>query len=208
MKLLLIDGNSILNRAFYGIRPLSTAAGIPTNAIFGFLNILLKHITEEKPDMMAVAYDLKDKTFRHLKYDGYKATRSGMPEDLATQLPLSKELLDALNIKHVEKSGIEADDIIGILSKKISDEGGTCVIVTGDRDSLQLVTDTVNVKLAVKNEDILFTPQKVYEKYGLYPDSLIDLKALMGDSSDNIPGVKGIGEKTAVSLLQTYGNLD
>ncbi len=208
MKLLLIDGNSILNRAYYGIRALSTSSGLPTNAIFGFLNILLKHIGEEQPDMMAVAFDLKDKTFRHLKYTEYKGTRSPMPEELALQMPLAKELLDALNIKHISKSGIEADDIIGILSQRVSDKDGTCTIVTGDRDALQLVTEKVTVKLAVKNEDVRFTPEKVYEKYTLYPDRLIDLKALMGDSSDNIPGVKGIGEKTAVSLLNTYGSLD
>lgn len=208
MKLLLIDGNSIINRAFYGVRPLSTTTGIPTNAIFGFLNILIKHMSEEKPDMCAVAFDLKEKTFRHKRYLEYKGTRNAMPEDLAAQMPLVKELLDALNICRVEKAGIEADDIIGILSQRASDAGGTCVIVTGDRDSLQLVSDSVSVKLAVKNEDILFTPDAVKEKYGLTPDKLTDLKGLMGDSSDNIPGVKGVGEKTAESLLIQYGSLE
>lgn len=208
MKLLLIDGNSIINRAYYGIRPLSTTTGIPTNALFGFLNILIKHISEEKPDMCAVAFDLKEKTFRHKRFSEYKGTRSAMPEDLAAQMPLAKELLDALKICRVEKAGIEADDIIGILSQRVSDAGGTCVIVTGDRDSLQLVSDSVTVKLAVKNEDILFTPDAVKEKYGLIPAKLTDLKGLMGDTSDNIPGVKGVGEKTAESLLIKYGSLD
>lgn len=208
MKLLLIDGNSILNRAFYGVRPLSTAAGLPTNALFGFLNILLKHLEEEKPDRCAVAFDRKEPTFRHTEYSGYKGTRSPMPEDLALQMPLAKELLSALKIPAIEKIGIEADDIIGILSARAERSGDECVIVTGDRDSLQLVSDRITVKLATNKEDIRYNPSAVLDKYGIPVSALIDLKALMGDASDNIPGVKGIGEKTAVTLLKDYGSLD
>ena len=208
MKLLAIDGNSILNRAYYGIRPLTTSKGEPTNALYGFLNILLKHIEEEKPDKICVAFDLKSKTFRHDMYDGYKATRHGMPDELAAQLPEAKKLLDVMNIPRIEKEGLEADDIIGILSHTCTKNGDACIIVTGDRDSLQLVNDNVTVKLATTKQDIVYNEPEIKEKYGLTPQQLIDLKALMGDSSDNIPGVKGIGEKTAIKLLQEYGSLD
>lgn len=208
MKLMALDGNNILNRAYYAIRPLSTSKGQPTNALFGFLNILLKHIQEEQPDRLFVAFDRKAKTFRHKMYDGYKATRTGMPDDLAAQLPQAKRLLEALRITIAEQDGIEADDILGIMSKRCKDRGDTCVIVSGDRDVLQLINDKVFVKLLTNKEDILFDEAKVKEKYALTPERLIDLKALMGDSSDNIPGIKGVGEKTALALLSKYKTLD
>lgn len=208
MKVMAVDGNNILNRAFYAIRPLSTSKGQPTNALFGFLNILLKHLQEEKPDRIMVAFDRKAKTFRHTLYDGYKATRTGMPDDLAAQLQPAKDLLSALRITIAEQDGLEADDILGIISRRCKDQGDQCVIVSGDRDVLQLINEKVSVKLLTNREDILFDEEKVMEKYGLSPERLIDLKALMGDSSDNIPGVKGVGEKTALLLLAQYQTLD
>ena len=212
MKLLVLDGNSVLNRAFYGIRTLTTAKGIHTNAIYGFLNILLKHINEDKPDFICVAFDLKAKTFRHNLFEGYKANRKGMPEELVMQLPIIKELLDALNITRIEKEGMEADDIIGILSYLCTESSNECIIVTGDRDELQLIRKGVTVKLSITKQsgstDDVYDTEAVKEKYGIMPNQLIDLKALMGDASDNIPGVKGIGEKTAQALLIQYGSLD
>lgn len=208
MKLMAVDGNNILNRAYYAIRPLSTSKGQPTNALYGFLNILLKHIQEENPDRIFVAFDRKAKTFRHKMYDGYKATRTGMPDDLAAQLQPAKDLLNALKITIAEQDGLEADDILGIMSRRATENGDTCVIVSGDRDVLQLIQPAVTVKLLTNKEDILFDEARVKEKYGLTPERLIDLKALMGDSSDNIPGIKGVGEKTALSLLSQYGTLD
>lgn len=208
MKFLIIDGNSILNRSFYGIRELRSSKGVPTNAIYGFFNILHKHITEENPDKIAVAFDLKEKTHRHLLYENYKGTRSATPEDLLSQFPLTKDILRAMGISVLEKAGIEADDIIGIVSRYCEEHGDSCMIVTGDRDALQLVSDKTTVKLATTKQDIIYTPGAIEEKYGLTPDRMTDLKALMGDSSDNIPGVKGIGEKTALSLLEKYGSLD
>ncbi|MBQ6051794.1 MAG: DNA polymerase I [Clostridia bacterium] len=209
---MMIDGNSILNRAFYGVRPLTTSTGIPTNAVYGFLTILFRHLDEDRPDGVGIAFDMKTKTFRHLMYDGYKAGRKGMPDELAEQLPWIKRTLAAMGFSVYEREGLEADDIIGIISKKQSGENGKCIIITGDRDELQLVDENITVKLAVtKNgvpSDDVYTPDAVKEKYGLTPDRLIDLKALMGDSSDNIPGVPGIGEKTATELLKEYGTLD
>lgn len=208
MKFLIIDGNSILNRSFYGIRELRSSKGVPTNAVYGFFNILNKHIEEENPDKIAVAFDLKEKTHRHRMYDGYKATRSATPEDLLAQFPITKDILRAMGIAVLEKPGIEADDIIGIVSKYCDEHGDRCVIVTGDRDSFQLISDTTVVKLAATKQDILFDKAVLKEKYGLEPDRMTDLKALMGDSSDNIPGIKGVGEKTALSLLEKYQTLD
>lgn len=208
MKFLIIDGNSILNRSFYGIRELRSSKGVPTNAVYGFFNILNKHIEEEKPDKIAVAFDLKEKTHRHKMYDGYKATRSATPEDLLVQFPITKDILRAMGIAVLEKPGIEADDIIGIVSRYCDEHGDLCVIVTGDRDSFQLISDTTVVKLAATKQDILFDKAALKEKYGLEPDRMTDLKALMGDSSDNIPGIKGVGEKTALSLLEKYQTLD
>ncbi len=204
MKLLLIDGNSIMNRAFYGIRMLTNKKGEFTNALTGFMNIYLKLIKEEQPDHVAAAFDLKAPTFRHKMFDGYKANRHGMPEELAQQMPVIRELLPALGITVVEQEGYEADDIIGTLSRAAAESGAECVIMTGDRDSFQLINDSVTVRLASNKEDIFYTPAKIAEVYGVTPLEMIEVKTLMGDSSDNIPGVAGIGEKTALSLIQKY----
>lgn len=212
MKLMILDGNSVINRAFYGVRPLTTRDGLYTNAIFGFLNILQRVTAEEKPDALCVAFDLHGPTFRHLQYEGYKATRHGMPEELAMQMPVMKEVLAAMNIPIYECQGWEADDVIGTVAEKCAEQGWSCVILTGDRDSLQLVNDRVTVKLVRtqggKTETTNYTPTVFREEYGLEPLRLIDLKALMGDSSDNIPGVAGVGPKTASDLLKKYGTLD
>lgn len=212
MKFLAIDGNSILNRAFYGIKLLTTKDGQYTNGIYGFLNILIKLEQEIKPDHVAVAFDLKAKTFRHKMFDGYKSGRKGMPDELAQQMPVLKEILADLGYTIVTKEGFEADDILGTIAKSCSERGDVCYIATGDRDSLQLVDDNIYVALATtqmgKGSTQIMDKEAVFEKYGLYPEKLIDLKALMGDTSDNIPGVKGVGEKTAVTLLQNFGSLD
>ena len=212
-KLMVLDGNSIVNRAFYGVsQNLTTRAGQPTNAIFGFLNILIKLLDEGKPDALCVTFDRKAPTFRHLAYEGYKATRKGMPDELASQLPLLKDVLAAMNIPMYELDGWEADDLIGTISAKDTAAGWETVIVTGDKDSLQLVTDTTTVKLVstrmgrTTTRDM--TPETFREESGFDPIHIIDLKALMGDSSDNIPGVKGVGEKTAMALVQRYGSID
>ncbi len=204
MKLLLIDGNSIMNRAFYGIRSLTNKKGFPTNALTGFLNIYLKLIKEEQPDRIVAAFDLRAPTFRHKMYDGYKANRHAMPEELAKQMPIIRILLREMGISVLEKEGYEADDIIGTLSRIATEQNSDCVIMTGDRDSFQLVNERVTVRLASNKEDIFYTPDKIREVYGVEPIQMIEVKALMGDSSDNIPGVKGIGEKTALSLIQKY----
>ena len=212
MKLMILDGNSIINRAFYGIRALSNRDGLFTNAIYGFLNILHKLEQEERPDALCVAFDLHGPTFRHERYDGYKATRHGMPEELAMQMPVMKQVLTAMNIPIYQCQGWEADDVIGTVSKICCGQNWQCVIVTGDRDSLQLVNDCVSVKLvttkAGQTQSTLYTPEKFREEYGFEPLRLIDLKSLMGDSSDNIPGVAGVGHKTATDLLVKYGTLD
>lgn len=208
MKLLIIDGNSILNRAFYGIRLLSNKKGMFTNAITGFFNIYLKLISNFKPDGAAVAFDLKAPTFRHKKYEGYKAGRKGMPDELAMQLQPVKDLLKAMGVTVIECEGYEADDILGTISAECDRNGYECIIATGDRDSFQLITDRVTVNLASNKEDIPYTPEKIMEVYGVTPLQMIDVKALMGDSSDNIPGVAGIGEKTALSLIQKYHSID
>ena len=212
MKLMILDGNSIINRAFYGIRPLSTRDGMFTNAIYGFLNILHKLEQEEKPDALCVAFDLKGPTFRHLQYEGYKATRHGMPEELAMQMPVMKQVLNAMRIPIYECQGWEADDVIGTVSVRCCAQSWQCVVVTGDRDSLQLVNDCVTVKLvttkAGQTLTTNYTPETFREEYGFAPICMIDLKSLMGDSSDNIPGVAGIGPKTATELLMKFGTLD
>lgn len=204
MKILLIDGNSIMNRAFYGIRALTSPKGFPTNALTGFLNIYFKLMKDEKPDRIAAAFDLKAPTFRHKLYKEYKGTRHAMPDDLAAQMTVIKRILRALGVPVVELEGFEADDIIGTLSRAAADSGADCVISTGDRDSFQLVNNHVTVRLASNKEDILYTPEKIYEQYGVQPREMLEVKALMGDASDNIPGVAGIGEKTALSLIQKY----
>ena len=208
MKLLILDGNSVINRAYYGVKPLTTRDGLFTHAIYGFLNILDRMEKEEQPEAVCVAFDLKGPTFRHLKYDGYKATRHGMPEELAAQMPIMKEVLAAMNIPIYTAEGWEADDVIGTVGRICGQEDWECVIVTGDRDSLQLIDEHVTVMLETTKGTIRFDKAKFMEEYGFEPKKLIDLKALMGDSSDNIPGVKGIGEKTAKNLLQEFGSLD
>lgn len=207
MKLLAIDGNSIMNRAFYGIKLLSNSKGQFTNALTGFMNIYLKEIGEVKPDCVAVAFDLKAPTFRHKANAAYKANRKGMPEDLAQQMPVIKELLGDLGIKIVQCEGYEADDILGTLSKAAADSGNECYILTGDRDSFQLVSDRVTVRLATTKETKIYTPDRIMEEYGVTPRQMIEVKALMGDTSDNISGVKGIGEKTALSLIKQEGDV-
>lgn len=212
MKLLAIDGNSIINRAFYGIRLLSNKRGQYTNAIYGFINILLKLIDEQKPDGVAVAFDLKAPTFRHKKYAEYKAGRKPMPEELKSQFPIIKEWLKLAGYNCIECEGFEADDILGTLASVAEKSADECVIATGDRDSLQLVSENTHVLLTVtrmgQNEVTDYTPQKLFERYSLSPGGMIELKALMGDSSDNIPGVPGIGEKTATDLISRFGNID
>ena len=208
MKLLAIDGNSILNRAFYGIRLLSNKNGVFTNAVFGFMNIYLKHVSEVKPDAVAVAFDLRSPTFRHKAVSYYKANRKGMPPELAQQLPIVKELLGLMGVAVIECEGYEADDVLGTLAKVCTDSGNQCYALTGDRDSLQLIDENVTVLLATNKETVYYTPERFTEDYGFEPIKLIDLKALMGDSSDNIPGVAGIGEKTAAALIKEYGSIE
>ena len=212
-KLMVLDGNSIVNRAFYGVSSnLTTRTGQPTNAVFGFLNILNKLLDEEQPQALCVTFDRKAPTFRHLAYEGYKAQRKPMPEELANQMPILKEVLSALNIPMYELDGWEADDLIGTIAKTDERAGWDTVIVTGDKDSLQLVTDHTTVKLVstrmgrTTTKDM--TPESFREAYGFAPIHIIDLKALMGDASDNIPGVKGIGEKTAMALLAQQPSID
>lgn len=214
-KLILIDGNSVLNRGFYalsGRSMLTTSTGLYTNAVFAFVNILNKYIEEENPGYIAVAFDLKAKTFRHKLYEQYKAQRKGMPDELAMQLPLVKEVLRAMNITIIEQEGYEADDIIGSLSLKAEKENFDVLILTGDRDSFQLISDRVKVILpstkSGRTETNVYDKQAILEKYGVLPQQLIDVKGLMGDSSDNIPGVPGVGEKTALSLISAYGTLE
>ena len=211
-KLMLIDGNSLVNRAFYGVRPLSAPDGTPTNAVYGFLAILQKLLEDEDPDGLCVAFDRREPTFRHQHSQDYKATRKPMPEELAAQMPVLKEALDALGVRRCELAGWEADDLLGTLSRAAAERGSECVVVTGDKDALQLVGDTVrvlNVKTRMgQTETVDYTPEKFREEYGFDPIRMIDLKALMGDSSDNIPGVPGIGEKTALDLLRRFGSLD
>ncbi len=212
MKLMAIDGNSILNRAYYGIRPLSTRDGLYTHAIYGFLTTLLRLRDEEQPDAVCVAFDLHAPTFRHKADADYKATRKPMPEELRMQVPVLKEVLDALNIPRYEAEGWEADDWLGTISRKCESADWDCVVVTGDKDSLQLITEKTKVKLVstrmgqTTTKDM--TQSAFREQYGFDPIHMIDLKALMGDSSDNIPGVPGVGEKTAMDLIQKYGSID
>ena len=212
MKLLILDGNSVINRAFFGVKPLTTREGLFTHAIYGFLNILDRMEKEEQPDAVCVAFDLHGPTFRHLQYDGYKATRHGMPEELRMQMPVMKEVLTAMNIPIYQCQGWEADDVIGTVGRICSNNGWECVIVTGDRDSLQLIDENVHVKLVISKPGqttaTLYTEEKFREEYGFEPKKMVDLKALMGDTSDNIPGVAGVGPKTATDLLLKFGSLD
>ena len=212
MRLLVIDGNSIANRAFFGIKLLTTKDGRYTNAIFGFLNIMLSLLKESQPDEVAVAFDLKAPTFRHKMYEGYKATRHGMPDELAQQMPVLKEILTDLGYRIVTAEGWEADDILGTLAAACTARQDDCFLATGDRDSLQLVSDTTTVLLATtalgRSKTVTMDVDAIREKYGIEPKQLIEVKSLMGDASDNIPGVRGIGEKTALSLVQNFGSLE
>lgn len=214
-KLVLIDGNSIMNRAFYGImgsKALTTKDGKYTNAIYGFLAILFKLLEEEKPDYIGVTFDLKAPTARHKMYEGYKANRKGMPTELAEQMPIIKDVLRAMNIDIIEKEGYEGDDVIGTLSRYGEQKGLEVVILSGDRDTFQLATDNVRINIprtkGGKTETEIFNREKVKEVYGIEPKQLIEVKGLQGDASDNIPGVPGIGEKTALSLVQKYETID
>ena len=212
MKLLVLDGNSIFNRAFYGIKLLTAKDGTFTNAIYGFLTMLHKIKEDTNPDAVAVAFDMRAPTFRHKEYDGYKAQRKGMPPELAQQLPILKELLTLLGYRIVECEGYEADDILGTLARVCTEEGHECVLATGDRDSLQLVNPSVTVRLAATKFGqpvvTVYDEAKIKEDYGVTPHQLIDIKALQGDSSDNIPGVSGIGAKGAADLIQKYGSIE
>lgn len=211
-RLMIIDGNSIINRAYYGVKPLSTKNGTPTNAIFGFLNILLKYVQEIEPNYICVAFDLPKPTFRHKMYEQYKAQRKKMPDELAAQMPIAKDILGAMNIHILEKEGYEADDIIGTVSAMCDARGTECMIITGDRDDLQLATDTTKIYLTTTSKGNtvtdIYDKAAVVERYGVTPDEFIDVKALMGDTSDNIPGVAGIGEKTALAFIQKAKSIE
>ena len=213
--LVLIDGNSILNRAFYGImgnKMLTTPDGKYTNAVYGFLAIMFKTMDDLQPEYIAVAFDLKAPTQRHKLYEGYKATRKGMPNELAEQMPIIKEILRMMNITIIEKEGYEADDILGTLAKKASKQGINVTILSGDRDTFQLASDKISIRIPHtkmgKTETDTFGEAEIIEKYGVKPKQLIEVKGLMGDSSDNIPGVPGVGEKTAIDLIKKYNNID
>ena len=214
-KLVLIDGNSIMNRAFYGImgsKMLTTKDGKYTNAVYGFLAIMFKLLEDVNPEYMVVAFDLKAPTARHKMYEGYKANRKGMPDELAEQMPIIKEILRAMNIDIVEMEGYEADDVIGTLSRYGESKGLDVIILSGDRDNFQLATDKVTIRIphtkAGKTETDEYNKEKIIEKYGINPRQLIDVKGLQGDTSDNIPGVPGIGEKTALTLIQKFGSIE
>ncbi|BCN30533.1 DNA polymerase I [Anaeromicropila herbilytica] len=211
-KIVLIDGHSILNRAFYGIPDLTNSEGIHTNAVYGFLNILFKILEEEKAEYLTVAFDVKEPTFRHIMYPEYKGTRKGMPEELLQQVPLMKEVLEAMGVKIIERPGYEADDILGTIAKQSERDGLEVSLVSGDRDLLQLATDKIKIRIpktkrgGTEIED--YNTKDVVEKYMVTPEHIIDLKGLMGDTSDNIPGVPGIGEKTAAKILVEYGSIE
>lgn len=214
-KLMIVDGNSILNRAFYGLKGdvlLATSGGLYTNAVYGFINILFKFIEEENPSYLCVAFDLKAPTFRHKEFDGYKANRKGMPDELAVQVPVIKDVLDAMNIKRLECEGYEADDIIGSVSLCAERKGMEVIVLTGDRDALQLASKTTRIKMPVTRSKMTETEEYDYDRvvseYGITPLQFIEVKALMGDASDNIPGVKGIGEKTALDLIRNFKNIE
>ena len=214
-RLLVVDGNSIMNRAFYGImgsKMLMTKDGTYTNAVYGFLAIIFKVIEDLKPEYMAVAFDLKEPTARHKMYEGYKANRHGMPDELAAQMPIIKDVLRAMNITIIEKEGYEADDVLGTLAKRGEKDGIDVTILSGDRDTFQLATDKVTIRIprtkAGKTEEDDFDRNKVLETYGVEPKQLIEVKGLMGDTSDNIPGVPGVGEKTALNLIKEYKSIE
>lgn len=212
MKILILDANSILNRAFYGIRSLSTKDGIFTNGIYGFLNILMKLKEQVEPDKIFAAFDLKAPTFRKEIYPEYKAGRKPQPQELTMQFPILKEILELYGVNVLQKEGYEADDFLGTVARLCGQRDFECYIATGDRDSLQLVDKTTTVLLAATKagqpELRVYTPERIFEIYGVMPIQLIDVKALMGDASDNIPGVAGVGEKTALALIARFRSLD
>ena len=212
MTVMVIDGNSIVNRAFFGIRMLNAPDGTPTNGIYGFLSILRRVMNDVRPDALAVAFDLHGPTFRKLKYEAYKAQRKGMPEELAVQMPILKEVLDAMNVSRCELQGWEADDLLGTISKKCAERGDRCVLVTGDRDSFQLIgggTEVYHIKSRMGQTEVKVYDEETFRsEYGFEPINIIDLKALMGDASDNIPGVAGVGEKTAMDLIQRFTTVE
>ena len=210
-KIVLIDGHSILNRAFFGIPDLTNSEGLHTNAIYGFLNIMLKILDEEKPEYLTVAFDVHAPTFRHEMYADYKGTRKPMAEELRQQVPVMKEVLQAMGIRIIEKAGLEADDLLGTLSRRCEEAGMEVSVISGDRDLLQLATDHVKIRIpktkrgGTEIED--YYAADVQEKYGVTPSEFIDMKALMGDASDNIPGVPSIGEKTASKIIAAYHSI-
>ncbi len=206
--ILAVDGNSIINRAYFGVRPLTNARGQRTEAIYGMMNMILAQIEKYSPDSVQVAFDLHAPTFRHKMYDGYKGNRKGMEEELYAQLEPAKALLKAFGYKILSLEGYEADDILGTVSAHCEKEGNRCLILTGDRDSLQLISESTGVLLVSKGETLLYDTERFHEKYGIFPGQFVDAKALMGDTSDCIPGVPGIGEKTALPLIARYGSLD
>ena len=211
-KLVLIDGHSILNRAFYGVPDLTNAQGLHTNAVFGFLNIMFKILEEEQPDYLAVAFDVHAPTFRHQMYEEYKGTRKPMPEELRQQVPVMKDVLKAMGIVIVEQPGLEADDILGTLAKKAEAEGIRVALVSGDRDLLQIADQHIMIRIPKtkmgRTEIEDYYPEDVVKTYQVTPLQFIDLKALMGDSSDNVPGVPKVGQKTATELMVQYGSMD
>ena len=211
-KLVLIDGHSILNRAFYGVPDLSNAQGLHTNAVYGFLNIMFKILEEEKPDYLAVAFDVHAPTFRHQMYEAYKGTRKPMPEELRQQVPVMKDVLKAMGIVIMEQAGLEADDILGTLAKKAQQSGIEVSLVSGDRDLLQIADEHIKIRIPKtkmgRTEIEDYYPQDVVNTYQVTPLQFIDLKALMGDTADNIPGVPKVGQKTAAELMVTYGSLE
>ncbi|MEE1228719.1 MAG: 5'-3' exonuclease H3TH domain-containing protein, partial [Lachnospiraceae bacterium] len=211
-KIMLLDGHSLLNRAFYGLPNLTNSEGVHTNAVLGFLNIMLHYVEEEKPNYLLVAFDRKEPTFRHLKYKEYKGNRSPMPKELLEQVPLTQKVLTSMEIPVVTQAGIEADDILGTISHQAEEEGFDVVVVSGDRDLLQLATSKVKIKIPKTRSGKTVT-EDYYDKdvevlYGVSPKEFIDMKGLMGDSSDNIPGVPGIGEKTAGKIIKQYHSIE
>jgi DNA polymerase-1 len=212
MKLMILDGNSIVNRAYYGVRMLNAPDGTPTNGVYGFVSILQKLLTEQKPDGVCVAFDVHAPTFRHEKFAEYKGKRKPMPDDLVVQMPVLKKVLDAMGIRRLECAGWEADDILGTVGARCEKSGWDCLVVTGDKDSFQLITDATHVfhvkSRMGRTETMEYTPQAFREEYGFDPPNIVDLKALMGDASDNIPGVPGVGEKTAMELIRRYATIE
>ena len=211
-KIVLIDGHSILNRAFYGVPDLTNSEGLHTNAVYGFLNIMFKILDEEQPEYLTVTFDVHAPTFRHEMYADYKGTRKPMAEELRQQVPVIKEVLQAMNIEIIEQAGLEADDLLGTISRICEEKGMDVSIISGDRDTLQLATEHVKIRIPKPKQGRTEVEDdnaaEVKEKYGVTPVEFIDVKALMGDTSDNIPGVPGIGEKTATKTIQEYGSIE